>query len=110
MSQGEESDTNLIASQLVEEESPLEAPPEDGGSWYMSLVPMVLIFVVFYFLLIRPQENKRIAHEKMVTGVKKGEEVLTSAGIYGKVVKLNDSDATVDLEVAKDVKIKVFFV
>lgn len=81
----------------------LESP---GNSW-TSLVPMVLIFAVFYFLLIRPQEKRRRAQQDLVSGVKKGEEVLTNSGIIGVVSKINDSDNTVHIATAKDVEIKM---
>lgn len=97
-------DTDTITIQSSE--SIPESPPaiESGLT---SLVPMVLIFVVFYFLLIRPQEKKRRAQETLVSGVKKGEEVLTNSGIYGVVTKINDSDNTITLRIANDVEIKM---
>ncbi|MDP5110580.1 MAG: preprotein translocase subunit YajC [Rickettsiaceae bacterium] len=97
-------DTDTIT--LQGSESTPESPPaiESGLT---SLVPMVLIFVVFYFLLIRPQEKKRRSQETLVSGVKKGEEVLTNAGIYGVVTQINDSDNTITLRIANDVEIKM---
>ena len=85
----------------------LPQAPESVGSNWTSLVPMVLIFAVFYFLLIRPQEKRRRAQQDVVSGVKKGEEVLTNSGIIGIVSKINDSDNTVLLSIAKDVEIKI---
>lgn len=81
-------------------------PPVESNGW-TSLVPMVLIFAVFYFLLIRPQEKKRRNQETLVSGVKKGEEVMTNSGLFGVISKINDSDNTVMLQIAKDVEIKV---
>lgn len=86
---------------------PLQKAPEPVANNWTSLVPMILIFAVFYFFLIRPQDKKRKAMQEMIAGVKKGEEVLTSSGIIGVVTKLNDNDNTVYLEVAKDVEIKM---
>jgi len=83
-----------------------KAPESIGNSWTI-LVPMVLIFAVFYFLLIRPQEKRRRAQQDLVSGVKKGEEVLTNSGIIGIVSKINDSDNTVHISIAKDVEIKM---
>ena len=77
----------------------LPQAPESVGSNWTSLVPMVLIFAVFYFLLIRPQEKRRRAQQDVVSGVKKGEEVLTNSGIIGIVSKINDSDNTVLLSI-----------
>jgi preprotein translocase subunit YajC len=73
----------------------------------MSFLPMILIFAVFYFLLIRPQEQKRKEHEKLVSSVQKGEKVLTHSGIYGHVERINEKDASVDLEIAKNLVIKI---
>lgn len=84
-----------------------DAPPPIEPNWMSSLAPMVLIFAVFYFLLIRPQEKKRKAQESLVSGVKKGEEILTNSGIFGTVTKINDSDNTIMVNVAKDVEVKI---
>ena len=70
-----------------------------------SLIPMVLIFAVFYFLLLRPQEKRRKEREKLVSEVK-GEEVLTNSGIYGIVTKVSENDNNIEIEIAKDVRIK----
>jgi preprotein translocase subunit YajC len=86
--------------------APAAPPPVESSGW-MSLVPMVLIFVVFYFLLIRPQEKKRRTQEILVSGVKKGEEVMTNSGLFGVVTKINDSDNTIMVQIAKDVEVKV---
>lgn len=85
----------------------LPQAPEAAQSIFTSLAPMVLIFVVFYFLLIRPQEKKRKAQEQLVSTVKPGEEVLLHSGIYGKVVKVNENDNSLLLQVSKETDIKV---
>jgi preprotein translocase subunit YajC len=97
-------DTDTITIQDSEGAPDAPSAIESGLT---SLVPMVLIFVVFYFLLIRPQEKKRRAQETLVTGVKKGEEVLTNTGIYGVVTKINDSDNTVMVRIADNVEVKM---
>ena len=71
----------------------------------MNLVPILLIFVIFYFLLIRPQKKTQDAHKKMVAGLKKNDDVITSGGIHGTIV--NVKDATVMLRVDDNVKIEV---
>ncbi len=71
----------------------------------ISLLPLVLIFVVFYFLLIRPQQKKMKAHRQMVAALKRGDKVLTSGGIIGTVVKVEDNELLV--EIAKDVRVRV---
>lgn len=72
-----------------------------------SFIPMILIFVVFYFLLLRPQEKRRRERERLVSSVKKGEEILTNSGICGVVSKVTENDRIVEVEIAKDVKIKI---
>jgi preprotein translocase subunit YajC len=86
---------------------PQNPPTENFQSGLMSFVPMLLIFAVFYFLLIRPQEKKRKEHEKLIDSVQKGEEVLTHSGIYGRVENIDTKDAVIELEIAKNLTIKV---
>lgn len=97
-------DTDTITVKDTDET--MEAPKPIESGW-TSMAPMVLILVIFYFLLIRPQEKRRKEQEKFIAGVKKGEEVLTSSGIYGVVRKINDSDNTVMLEIANSTEIKI---
>ena len=105
----QESLTKATSSDTVtlQDSDALPKAPESIGNSWTSLVPMVLIFAVFYFLLIRPQEKRRRAQQDLVSGVKKGEEVLTNSGIIGVVSKINDSDNTVHISIAKDVEIKM---
>ncbi|HEX2229224.1 MAG TPA: preprotein translocase subunit YajC [Candidatus Binatia bacterium] len=81
------------------------APGIGGPGQLLSFLPLVLIFVVFYFLLIRPQQKKAKQHQEMLGKLKKNDEVMTSGGIYGKVVTLADNVVT--LEVAPNVRIRV---
>jgi preprotein translocase subunit YajC len=74
-------------------------------STFSMLLPFGLMFVVFYFLLIRPQQKKVKDHENMVKGLQKGEEVVTNSGIIGRIHGLTDKVVT--LEVDNNVKIKV---
>lgn len=76
----------------------------DGG--WMSMVPIILIVTVMYFLLIRPQEQKRKEHEALVNTLKKGDEVLLNSGIFGVVKSINDSDATIMVEIADKTEVK----
>ena len=76
-----------------------------GPSGLISFAPLILVFVVFYFLLIRPQQKKAKEHRQMLGQLKRNDEVMTSGGIYGKVVNLTDAVAT--LEVAPNVRIRV---
>jgi preprotein translocase subunit YajC len=81
------------------------APGIGGPGQLLSFLPLILIFVVFYFLLIRPQQKKAKQHQEMLGKLKKNDEVMTSGGIYGKVVTLADNVVT--LEVAPNVRIRV---
>jgi preprotein translocase subunit YajC len=78
------------------------APAAAGGGLEMTLL-MVLIFVVFYFLMIRPQVKRAKEHKKMVDALQKGDEVVTAGGEVGRVVRV--ADAYVTLEVASNVNI-----
>lgn len=75
------------------------------GPNLMSFLPIVLIFLVFYFLVIRPQEKKRKQHQELVSSVKNGEEVVLHSGMYGIVSRTNDDIA--HIEIAQGVIIKV---
>jgi preprotein translocase subunit YajC len=79
--------------------------PAGGGDMLMTLAPMVLIFVVFWFLLIRPQQKKAKEHRAVVAALKRGDRVVTTGGIYGQVTQVADDHLMV--EVAEGVKIKV---
>lgn len=79
------------------------APPQP--SMVAMLMPFALMFVVFYFLLIRPQQKKAKAHDQLLGGLQKGEEVITQGGIFGKVTGVADKVLT--LEVADNVRIKI---
>ena len=76
-----------------------------GASTLVNFIPLVLVFVIFYALLIRPQQKKAKEHNAMLSKLKKNDEVVTSGGIYGKVVSL--SDEVVTLEVAPNMRIRV---
>jgi len=82
------------------------APGAGGGDLFVSLLPLLLIFVVFYFLLIRPQQQKAKTHRQMIEGVKKGDQVLTGGGIIGRVTRV-EADTTVLVEIAPNVVVKV---
>lgn len=76
-----------------------------GGGGIMSFLPMIALFVVFYFLLIRPQQKRQKEHKSMVTGLAKGDEVVTMGGILGKITAVDENFITV--EIAKGTEIKV---
>ncbi len=71
----------------------------------MSFVPLILIFVIFYFMLIRPQKKKEQEHQKMLGNLAKNDEVVTSSGIHGTII--NVKDKSVILRVDENVKIEI---
>lgn len=76
-----------------------------GPSTFISMLPLVLIFAVFYFLLIRPQQRKAKDHRNMLAQLKRNDEVMTTGGVFGKILGLTETEVT--LEVAPNVKIRV---
>lgn len=76
-----------------------------AGSGLASFIPLILIFVVFYFLLIRPQQKKAKEHQQFLGALKKGDDVVTSGGIHGRITGLND--VIVTMEIADNVRVKV---
>ncbi len=76
------------------------------GSAIASFLPLVLIFAIMYFLLIRPQQKKQKEHRSMIEAVRRGDQVLTQGGIIGKVSKIGE-DGVVEVEIAEGVKVKV---
>jgi len=78
--------------------------PAPAFDW-AGLLPMVIIFVLFYFMLIRPQMKRAKEHKQMVDALQVGDEVVTGGGVLGKVTKV--ADAYVTLEIAKDTRIVV---
>ncbi|MDR0770348.1 MAG: preprotein translocase subunit YajC [Burkholderiales bacterium] len=76
---------------------------QQEGNLLMSLAPMILIFVVFWFLLIRPQQKKVKEHRSMVLALQKGEEVATAGGMIGRIIQIEES--TLTLEIARDTEV-----
>ena len=72
----------------------------------MSILPLILIFVVFYFLLIRPQQRKQKAHRAMLQNVNRGDDIVTNGGLVGNVIKVGRGDSVL-VEVAPDVRVRV---
>ena len=75
-----------------------------SGSGFAQFVPLILIFVIFYFFLIRPQQKKVKEHKGMVMSLKRGDEVITSGGIVGKIEKVHEDDK-VDLLISESVTV-----
>ena len=77
-----------------------------SGSGIAQFIPLILIFVIFYFFLIRPQQKKIKDHKIMVSGIKRGDEVVTSGGIVGKVERILGDDK-IDLVISENVTVQV---
>ena len=75
-------------------------------SMFASFIPLILIFLIFYFLLIRPQQKKQKEHKLLLDSIKRGDEILTSGGIIGKVTKADAERLNVDI--AKDVNVTIY--
>lgn len=80
-------------------------PQAQTANPILNLVPLILIFVIFYFMLIRPQKTKEKEHQKMLSNLNKNDEVVTSGGIHGTIV--NVKDKTVVLRIDENVKLEI---
>ena len=78
-----------------------------GTSGLEAMLPLVLIFVVFYFLLIRPQQKKMKAQKALIASVKRGDKIVTGGGIIGTVTKVTENESEIQVEISPDVKVKV---
>ena len=86
--------------------SPAYAQAGGGFGGMESLLPLVLIFVVFYFLLIRPQQKKQKAHRAMLGELRRGDRVVTAGGVIGLITRVN-SDSEITVQIAEGVRVKV---
>ena len=77
-----------------------------SGSGFAQFIPLILIFVIFYFFLIRPQQKKVKEHKRMVAALKRGDEVITSGGIVGKIERVLGDDK-VDILISENVTVQV---
>lgn len=77
-----------------------------GSDIFLQLMPLVLIFVVFYFLLIRPQQKRQKEHRNMVANLSRGDEIVTTGGIKGKITKVLD-DSDIKVEIAEGVQVTI---
>lgn len=81
------------------------AGSQGGLAGFISLAPLVLVFIVFYFLMIRPQQRRMKALQSAVAAVKKGDSVVTAGGLVGKVTKVED--AVVEVEIAPNTRVRI---
>jgi len=77
----------------------------DGAAGFGGFIPIILMFVIFYFLLIRPQQKRQKEHRNMVSNLKKGDRIITSGGLHGRITGIDDNTLTV--EIADKVRVKV---
>ena len=78
-----------------------------AGASIASFLPLILIFVIMYFLMIRPQQKKLKEHKAMVTGLRRGDQVVTSGGLIGKVTRVDDQKSEIEVEIAPNVRVRV---
>jgi preprotein translocase subunit YajC len=79
--------------------------PAGGMAAFQQVIPLVFMFAIFYFLLIRPQQKKAKEHKALIDALKKGDSVITAGGVHGKVIAVDDTIVT--LEIATGVNIKI---
>jgi preprotein translocase subunit YajC len=79
----------------------------DMNAMLVNIVPFILIFVIMWFLIIRPQQRRVKEHQEMLKNVRRGDTVVTSGGIIGKVTKVTEDGADLDVEIADGVRVKV---
>lgn len=88
--------------------TPAYAQAVGGGGAFASFVPLILIFAIMYFLLIRPQQKKVKDHQAMVAALRRGDQVVTQGGLIGKVTKVKEDEANeLEVEIADGVKVRV---
>ena len=97
---------NFITEARAQEADYSAQPPTEEFSM-ASLMPLFLIFAIFYFLIIRPQNKKMKEHQKLINSVKKGDKIITNSGIFGKVTDIDEKENIVNLEIAADTEIKI---
>jgi len=88
--------------------TPLYAAVGAGGSdFLLQLMPILLMIVIFYFLLFRPQQQRMKTHREMVANIRRGDTVVTGGGIVGKVSRVKDDSAEVEVEIAENTRIRI---
>ena len=86
--------------------SPAYAQSADAGGFLVSFMPLILIFAIMWFLLIRPQQKKLKEHRAMVEALRRGDQVVTQGGMIGKITKVKE-DGELEVEIAQGVKVRV---
>ena len=87
---------------------PAYAQAAGGSAQFMGLlVPMLIMIVIFYFLVIRPQQQRAKAHRELISQVRRGDTVITSGGFVGKVIKASDTSDEVEVELSDSMRVRV---
>ena len=88
--------------------SPSLVYAQAGGSDFMiQLLPILLMFVIFYFLLLRPQQQRVKQHRDMVANIRRGDVVVTGGGIIGKVTRVKEGEAEIEVEIAENTRVRL---
>jgi len=104
---GPDSQENFVfISSAIAQTAPAAAAGGDMASSLMSMLPLVLMFVVLYFVMIRPQMKRQKEHRAMIDALAKGDEVATAGGLLGKVTKLGDSHLGVEIAAGVEVQLQ----
>lgn len=80
---------------------------EGQGGGFGLFLPMILIFVIFYFLILRPQSKRQREHQKMLDVLQKGDRIVTTGGIHGVIVKITEGQPTMTIKIGDDVKVEI---
>ncbi len=83
------------------------APTGGGMEMILQFVPFILIFVIMWFLIIRPQQRRVKTHQEMIKNVRRGDTIVTSGGIIGKVTKVTEDAADIEVEIADGVRVRI---
>ena len=100
-------DKEIITEEIIVEPVETDNSFFSGQSGWMSMVPIVLIFFVMYFFIIRPQDKKRLQHDDLLKSLKKGDNIVTIGGIHGIITKIDDSDGSVNIDIAQETNVKI---
>ncbi len=83
------------------------AAGEGAQGGFTAFIPLILMFVIFYFLLIRPQQKKTKEHREMISNLKKGDRIITSGGLHGRITGVKEAENVLVVEIADKVRVKV---
>jgi preprotein translocase subunit YajC len=78
-----------------------------GGDIFLQLMPILLMIVIFYFLLFRPQQQRMKTHREMVANIRRGDTIVTAGGIIGKVYRVKEDSAEIEIEIAENTRVKI---